>query len=456
MKRKKGSSTYAAVNMCRLVILTTLVFLICGAAPATAQIKPQPSATDARRRVRLTCVPRELFRGDNLRLEMSVPHGSDLAVIAPGDNYYFLKSWDPHDKEATAGWTAFGRQTTLDLSTLTTVGEWTGVGDPRWERVFTRTGWYEVRLSYNLETDDGTPFQTCHVHYTDQERSAGESVVSDEVHGADQLEAAINLYEQLGQVLLTARARADAEAEREVNGKIRTGTKDEFETTAEYNARSRKAARLLAEARARWEQTLSKEIIETDRKLRQILARRYVAKINAFLDPYDADAGAFTLIVDDPDDPVFSLPVPRDEARELKANLEEAVFEGVFQLSAAAPSLRPVPHLIAVRATSRGKVYQTAARIAALKPTRKALFLQRPDPVYTEVARRNNVSGTVRLRILLRADGMAKVLRVVKGLPDGLTERAIEAAERVKFRPAERDGRPVSSVITLEYNFNIY
>jgi hypothetical protein len=37
-----------------------------------------------------------------------------------------------------------------------------------------------------------------------------------------------------------------------------------------------------------------------------------------------------------------------------------------------------------------------------------------------------------------------------------LTEKAIQAAEQVKFKPAERDGRPVSSVIALEYNFNIY
>ena len=389
---------------------------------------------------------------------MTVPHGSDLAVIAPGDNYYFLKSWDPEDKEATDDWNAFGRQPVLDLPTPTTVGEWAGAGDPRWERVFTKTGWYEVRLSYNLETDDGTPFQACRVHYTDTERAAGAAApaTTDEVRGADQLEAAVSLYEQLGRDLAAARSRADAEAEREVSEKVRTGPKDEFETTAEYNARRRRAARLLAEARARREQSLSGDLAEADRKSRQILARRYVAKVNAFLDPYDADAGAFTLIVDDPDDPVFSLPVPRDEARELKANLEGAVFEGVFQLSAAPPSPKPSPRLVAVRVTSRGKAYETAARTAALKPARRAQFLQRPDPGYTEVARRNNVSGTVRLRVLLRADGVAKVLRVVKGLPDGLTERAIEAAERVKFRPAERDGRPVSSVVTLEYNFNIY
>jgi TonB family protein len=442
---------------CRAV-LAALFALVYWAAPATAQIKPQPSAADARRRVRLVCSPRELFRGDTLHLEMSVPHGRDLAVISPGDDYYFLKYWDPEDKEATGDWFTFERQPALDMPTLTTVGEWSGAGDPRWERVFNKTGWYEVRLSYNLETDDGTPFQTCRVHYTDRERAAGaaEPAEAGEVRGAEQLEAALNQYEQLGRELAAARARAEAEAEREVGEKVRTGPKDEFETTAEYNARRRRSARLLAEAQARREQSLSKELAEADHKQREILARRYVAKVDAYLDPYDADAGAFTLIVDDPEDPVFTLPIPRDEARELKANLAGAVFEGVYRLSAAAPSPRPSPHLVAVRVTSRGKTYETAARAGSLRPTRKAIFTFRPEPAYTEVARKNNVSGTVRLRVLLRADGVAKVLSVVKGLPDGLTEKAVEAAEKIRFQPAERDGRPVSSVITLDYNFNVY
>jgi TonB family protein len=443
--------------MKRRAVLTALLAIICEAVTASAQIKPQPSEADARRRVRLVCSPRELFRGDALRLEMTIPHGRDLAVVGPGDDYYFLKYWDPEDKEATADWFAFERQPALDLPTLTTAGEWSGVGDPRWERVFSRTGWYEVRLSYNLETDDGTPFQICRVHYTDRERAAAaEPADEGEVRGADRLEAALNQYEQLGRELTTARARAEAEAEREAGEKVRTGPKDEFETTAEYNARRRRSARLLAEARARREQSLSKELAEADRQQREILARLYVAKVNAYLDPYDADAGAFTLIVDDPEDQVFTLPIPRDEARELKANLAGAVFEGVYRLSAEPSSPRPSPHLVAVRVTSRGKTYETSARTGSLRPTRKAVFTFRPEPAYTEVARKKGVSGMVRLRVLLRADGVAKVLSVVKGLPDGLTEKAVEAAEKIRFQPAERDGRPVSSVITLDYNFNIY
>jgi hypothetical protein len=47
-------------------------------------------------------------------------------------------------------------------------------------------------------------------------------------------------------------------------------------------------------------------------------------------------------------------------------------------------------------------------------------------------------------------------IRVVSGLPFGLTERAYAAARQIKFIPAVRDGRFVSMRIQLEYNFNLY
>jgi outer membrane biosynthesis protein TonB len=45
-------------------------------------------------------------------------------------------------------------------------------------------------------------------------------------------------------------------------------------------------------------------------------------------------------------------------------------------------------------------------------------------------------------------------IRVVTGLPDGLTEQAIEAAKKIKFIPATRNGRPVSMWFQLEFNFS--
>jgi TonB family protein len=88
--------------------------------------------------------------------------------------------------------------------------------------------------------------------------------------------------------------------------------------------------------------------------------------------------------------------------------------------------------------------------------TRKALITFKPEPGFTEEARKNNVTGTVRLRAILHASGGIQSISVVKGLPDGLTEKAIAAARQIRFTPAEKDGRAVSQYVVLEYNFNIY
>lgn len=86
----------------------------------------------------------------------------------------------------------------------------------------------------------------------------------------------------------------------------------------------------------------------------------------------------------------------------------------------------------------------------------KARVLSKPEPQYTEEARKNQVTGTVVLRAVFTSGGQVTNIRAVQGLPNGLTERAIAAARNIKFIPATKDGRAVSMYIQLEYNFNLY
>lgn len=88
--------------------------------------------------------------------------------------------------------------------------------------------------------------------------------------------------------------------------------------------------------------------------------------------------------------------------------------------------------------------------------TKKALITYKPEPPFTEWARRFGVTGVVRLRAILHSSGAMQNISVVKGLPHGLTEKAIAAARQIRFEPAQKDGRPVSQYVVLEYNFNIY
>ncbi len=88
--------------------------------------------------------------------------------------------------------------------------------------------------------------------------------------------------------------------------------------------------------------------------------------------------------------------------------------------------------------------------------TTKARITSKPTPEYTEEARKNQVTGTVVLQMVLSSSGGVTNIRTVSGLPFGLTEKAIAAARRIQFTPATKEGRPVSQYIRVEYNFNIY
>jgi TonB family protein len=86
----------------------------------------------------------------------------------------------------------------------------------------------------------------------------------------------------------------------------------------------------------------------------------------------------------------------------------------------------------------------------------RARVLMKPEPQYTEDARRNQITGSVVLRVVFSRDGAVTNIRAIHALPFGLTERAIAAARQIRFRPATKDGRPVNVYMQLEYNFNLY
>lgn len=88
--------------------------------------------------------------------------------------------------------------------------------------------------------------------------------------------------------------------------------------------------------------------------------------------------------------------------------------------------------------------------------TTKARVISKPEPLYTEEARANRVTGTVVLRCVLTTDGVVRHCLIVKALPLGLTEQSINAAKKTKFVPAMIDGQPVNMYLQLEYNFNLY
>jgi TonB family protein len=93
--------------------------------------------------------------------------------------------------------------------------------------------------------------------------------------------------------------------------------------------------------------------------------------------------------------------------------------------------------------------------VYVMSETLKPTILKKEKAEYTPEARANKVRGTVVLNVIFGADGSIRVLRVVSGLPHGLTGQALKAAQRVQFEPAVKDGKPVDVRGDLEFSFDL-
>jgi TonB family protein len=86
----------------------------------------------------------------------------------------------------------------------------------------------------------------------------------------------------------------------------------------------------------------------------------------------------------------------------------------------------------------------------------KARLVMKPEPRYTEDAREKQVVGSVVLKVVFSCNGSVSDIRIVDGLPHGLTEQAIAAAKKIKYVPAVKGGKFASMWMQLVYNFNLY
>jgi TonB family protein len=82
-------------------------------------------------------------------------------------------------------------------------------------------------------------------------------------------------------------------------------------------------------------------------------------------------------------------------------------------------------------------------------------ILDKPKPVYTDEARNLKLEGEVLLEVQFAANGQLHVNRVVRGLGHGLDEAAIAAANKMRFRPAMRNGQAMDSTAIVHVVFQL-
>jgi protein TonB len=81
--------------------------------------------------------------------------------------------------------------------------------------------------------------------------------------------------------------------------------------------------------------------------------------------------------------------------------------------------------------------------------------VDRVDPKYTEAARAAKVAGIVVVEAIIGKDGRVQDVKVIKGLPMGLSEEAETAVRRWRFKPGTLGGQPVATIFTLTVTFKL-
>jgi protein TonB len=81
--------------------------------------------------------------------------------------------------------------------------------------------------------------------------------------------------------------------------------------------------------------------------------------------------------------------------------------------------------------------------------------INRAKPDYTDAARKGHVTGVVIVEAVVNKQGEVEQVKVLKGLPLGLSEQATEAVKKWRFRPGTLNGEPVDVIFSLTVNFTL-
>jgi protein TonB len=97
-----------------------------------------------------------------------------------------------------------------------------------------------------------------------------------------------------------------------------------------------------------------------------------------------------------------------------------------------------------------GGVYRPGGGVSA------PVVLYSPEPEFSEEARKAKVAGNVLVYLQVDQTGAPTHVRVLRGIGLGLDEKALDAVRHYKFKPAMKDGKPVTVEMNVEVNFQIF
>jgi TonB family protein len=130
-------------------------------------------------------------------------------------------------------------------------------------------------------------------------------------------------------------------------------------------------------------------------------------------------------------------------------NGEPVEWMATIDLNYTLPDTRPVVGPVPPADEASAGVKQFGGDVAAPK------IIYEPSPDYTEQARKDNVQGVVLVGLVVDEHGMPQHVHLLRGLGDGLDEKAVETAKKYVFKPGTENGNPAAVYVNVEVKFQL-
>jgi TonB family protein len=132
-----------------------------------------------------------------------------------------------------------------------------------------------------------------------------------------------------------------------------------------------------------------------------------------------------------------------------------AGFGNDAEISVGSKGSRPEVKQGSFETAAVGSAVPGAKQTGTPTDVQPVVILSKPDPVYSDEARRLGLEGEVLVEVVFLASGQVKVLRVTNGLGHGLDEAAVRAAQQIRFKPALQEGKPIDFPATVRIQFEL-
>jgi len=78
------------------------------------------------------------------------------------------------------------------------------------------------------------------------------------------------------------------------------------------------------------------------------------------------------------------------------------------------------------------------------------------EPEFTDEARRQDFQGTCEIQLIIDSQGNPQNVHVIRHLGEGLDEKAVEAVQQYRFKPAMFQGHPVAVQMIISVDFHLH